>query len=486
MRQFLLPRLRDILFFALFSAAILLGPQMLNQDGDLPRHLTMGRFILQQAAIPTKDIFSYTVAGQPFAPHEWLADVIFYSLYHAFGLNGLVIFTASVLATLFTLIYNFGVSRTGLRIPVLILVGWGAAVSSLHWIVRPHILTMLFLAIWLILSDKLRTGESIHIWIFPILMTIWANTHGEFIAGFLVLIAYLAGWAWDFLFTHSSADFQIVKRLIIVLIFSFFSSLINPVGFRIWTTILGYVNNNYLVSHTNETNPPDFLQPKFLVLLAFIVFSIILLVLNRKKLNAGQVFLLAGFTVMSLTSARNVHLYGIVAPFVLASTISGLHNFPPVNGLENFLERIETQLKGVLWPLMTIICFSALVTFTPLGKVNRFDPGFFPVQAVTWLKQNPREGHMFNAFDWGGYLLFNLWPTSKVFIDSQTDVYGANFTRQYEQIVLMENGWQEILKTYQVSWIIIPPNWPLASFLHKQPSWQIIYQDGTSTIFEKK
>jgi hypothetical protein len=484
MKHYMLPRLQDILFLGIFAAAVLLGPRMLNMDGDFPRHLAMGRYVLQNGLPPNADIFSYTNSGKPFAPHEWLAGVLFYGVYSLFGLNGIVILAALLIAATFTIIYAHGVSRTGIRLPVFFLTVFGAAISSLHWIVRPHLFTMLFLATWLVLTERLRRGENVKLWLFPALMLLWVNLHGEFIAGFLVLGAYLAGWGCEFLFQRTETTIRQGIRLGLATGGSFLATLINPVGLRIWTTIIGYVNNSYLISHTNETNPPDFLQPKFLVLLVFLALSIFLLAVKKGQIPTGQAFLLAGFSAMSLMAARNVHLYGVAAPFVLATTLTGSLDVPLVKRFEALFENVENQLKGVAWPVAIILLFSVSLAFGPLGQVNRFDPAFYPVGAVNWLKANPQPGNMFNHFDWGGYLIFNLWPEKRVFIDSQTDVYGENFTRKYEQIITMKEDWQNILFEYDAQWAIIPPSWPLGAAL-KKAGWREVYRDETAIIYSR-
>lgn len=477
MRRYLLPRLQDILFLGLFAAAILLAPRMLNIDGDLPRHLAMGRYAWQHGLPPTTDLFSHTNSGKPFAPHEWLAGAIFYGIESVFGLNGLALLAAALLAATFTLIYASGLDRSGQRLPVLFVTIFGAAVSSLHWIVRPHLFTMLLLALWLTLVERLRVGKPVRLWLFPLLMVFWANLHGEFIAGFLVLGAALAGWGWEQLFQKNESLPGLGKKLGLVSVLSFFATLINPVGMRIWTTVLGYVNNSYLISHTNETQPPNFQEPGFLVLLALLAFSLFLLAIKKRPLAAGQGVLLAGFTAMSLLSARNVHLYGVVAPFVLVSTLAESRDFEPLGRLEMLIEQVESRLTGIFWPVAIFLFFGIQLAFSPL----RFDATFYPVQAVRWLKENPQPGEMFNAFDWGGYLIFNLWPEKRVFIDSQTDVYGEAFTRQYEQVITLGDGWQNILMENRVRWAILPPDWPLVQAL-QTAGWRTVYLDRTAIV----
>ncbi len=114
------------------------------------------------------------------------------------------------------------------------------------------------------------------------------------------------------------------------------------------------------------------------------------------------------------------------------------------------------------------------------GSENRFSPRMFPVQAVDWLEQNPLPGRMFNAFDWGGYLLWRLWPAHLTFIDSQTDVRG-DVSREYEKIITLSQNWQETLEKYDVQWAILPPDWPLTHALRAE-GWREVYRDETAVI----
>ncbi len=174
-------------------------------------------------------------------------------------------------------------------------------------------------------------------------MLLWNNIHGEFIAGFLVTGATLAGWIWEFIFDRTNADVKVGKQLGIVLLVITIVTLVNPVSFRALTTVTSWLGNDYLMSHTNETIPPNFAEPTFLVLLAFLVFSIFVLVIKRVKLPPRMGLILAGFSAMVLMSARNVHFYGIVAPFVLSGIFSNQHGILPLSRIELLLEKIENQ-----------------------------------------------------------------------------------------------------------------------------------------------
>jgi hypothetical protein len=478
------PSLRDILFISIFCAAILLGPRMLNMDGDLQRHLAIGKFVLQGNLPPVNDIFSHTRFGSPFAPHKWLSGVLFYISYFLFEEKGIVVLSGILIAATFSLIYSDNVERTQLRIPNFLLVTWGAAISSLHWISRPHLFTMLLLAVWLIWNEKLASGKKIPYWYFLIAMFLWNNLHGEFISGFLVTFACLAGWIFDFIFDRSETNLETGKRIGVVLAMITIVTILNPISFRAWATVTSWMSNDYLMSHTQETVPPNFLQAKFLVLLALIAFSIFLLAISRKKLPTRQAFILAGFSAMTLLSARNVHIYGVVAPFILISTLTTSRNIPLIKRFENLFADFENRLNGFVWPSISIFLGIVLLATPAIGRMQRFSPNFFPVQAVEWLQSHPQDGEMFNPFDWGGYLSFTLWPGKQVFIDSQGDVYGEALIREYEQVITLKTGWQGVLNKYHVDWALIPQKWPLVKALANE-GWQEIYSDETAIILRR-
>lgn len=475
-----LPQLRDVLFFAIFLAALALGPRMLNMDGDLPRHLLTGRFILETKTIPTVEPFAYPYEGRAYVSHEWLTDVIFYLIQNTFGLAGLIVLSAALLATTFSLIYSHASQQADLRLPVLLLVLIGAAVTSLNWIARPHLVSMFLLALWLVWTDKIARGENFPIWIFALTMILWSNLHGEFIAGMLVTLAYAFGWTMEFLFNRLHTDLQTGRRLWSVFLAAGVASLLNPATYHPYVTLIGFVNNDYLMSRMSEANPPDFSQPGFLVLLGSIALSILLLALNPKRMSAGQAFLLTGFTVMSLMAARNVHLYGVVAPFALAETLHGLSRLAEVRSVESVLRQMEARVKSMLWMIVTVIVFSVLILGTRVRNIYSFDPSFFPVDAVTWLESNPQQGRMFNDLNWGGYIAWRLWPAQKVFADSMADVTGE-VTREYETAITLTPGWENIFSRYDIRWAVLPRGSALVHSL-QAGGWELIYGDETTEI----
>ena len=484
-QTFILPRLQDILFVSIFIAALLMGPVMLNMDGDLPRHLVTGKLILTTKSIPATEPFAYPYQDEPFISHahDWVSDSAFYLIYRSAGLTGLALLSALLLSITFFALYSYMVKLTTLRLPMLFLVIWGAGATSLNWITRPYLFSMLLLTLWLIWLDKLNCGKKIQLWRFPLLMALWSNMHGEFIAGFLALLAYGAGWVWDFLFARERADKKAGRKLLFVTILSFFASLLNPAGISPWKTMLGFVNNSYLMSRMYEARQPDFSQPEFMVLLSLLAFSIFLLAIKKQRLSTGKAILLAGFSGMSLIAGRNIHLYGIVAPFVLAGVIEK-ENLPGMLiRFENNLSKIETTLRGVLWPVLAVVLCTIAFYATPVGQIYKFNDEMFPIKATEWLLQNPQSGKLFNDLNWGGYLAFHLWPAQKIFVDSMADTTGE-LTREYESVLTLTPQRNTILTKYQIEWAVIQTDSPLENAM-EQEGWTVLYQDQTASILRK-
>jgi hypothetical protein len=500
--RYLLPGFGDILWFGAFFGVIGLGPRMLNVDGDLGRHLTIGRYILDQGRVPLQDLFSHTLAGHPVTPHEWLAQVLFALAYRLSGLDGVVLVCALVISSAFWLVFcRSRRASQGLLFAVLAAILVMAA-SSLHWLTRPHLFTFLMLALWVNVLEDLRRGRLHRWWLLPFFMLVWANLHGAFIAGFVTWFVFGLGVAWDAFWRRfpkgEGLHGHFWRTYLLGGLLAFLATLVNPSGLGLWGTSLGYVGNRYLVSHTMEYLPPNFHDPStwpFLILIALLFF---VLGLQNRRVEGGQLFVVSAWLVMALYSARNVPLFAILAAPMLAG---GLNDWLRSNQhLSKFLAhfqdldlrllKTDISLRGFLWPVictaLVIGGFRSGIPMDFLRQGNTFDEQVFPIRAADWLADHPQKGEMFNYFPWGGYLLYRQWPVNRVFIDGQTDFYGEEFTRQYEQVISRSPGWQAVFEQYHVDWAILPPGESLSVELRSDPGWKTAYEDQTAIIFVRE
>ncbi|MBI3738954.1 MAG: hypothetical protein HY258_07900 [Chloroflexi bacterium] len=460
---------------------------MLNTDSDLGRHLTLGRIILETHQVPTHDVLSFTKSDQPRPPYEWFAQVLFALAFQLLNLDGVVLLTGFIIAATFLIVYADSVQRSNAHIVALALTAWAAIASSLHWLTRPHIFSFLFLSIWLYGLEKIRLKEKFPIWSFPALMLIWANTHGGFVFGFLAWLAYFAGWLWQIF--REQDDWVDGKRLLLIGGTSLIASILTLDLWHNWEAVL---NNRsaFILSRTVETMPPNFRLSSIWPFAGLLALTAVLAMLNRKKIEACHIFLLAGLGAMSLAVARNIPLFVIATTPILAKWMRQI--FDKKNNwtnLEDGFAKIDSGLKGFLWPIVVLIAASGFLIFHKMetqAPLFQFDPQVFPVQAMDWVETHPIQGNMFNDFNWGGYLLYRLWPNQRVFLDSQSDFYGENFMRQYEEIYVGGKDWDAELAQFNVDWIIVPREAGLARVVRTSTSWQIVYEDPIAVIFVRR
>lgn len=500
--QHLLPTFANLVWMLVFFIVLISGPRLMNADGDLGRHLTIGRYILEHAEIPLRDIFSHTMAGQPVTPHEWLAQVIFALADKLLGLNGVILVCALIIATTFRFIFVQARKESKTLAAALFAVLLAMPASAMHWLSRPHLFTFLLLAVWMTALQQLRRGKVKRWWVLPALMLVWANLHGAFIAGFAAWMIYGVGVLWDSLNRNHPEGEALHPRFWCYYLLggaaAFLVSLINPSGPGLWKTSLGYIGNDYLVGHTVEYMSPNFHNANFWPFLIFIALLFVLVGLSKKRVESGLLFTAAAWLVMGLYSGRNIPLFVVAAAPLLAQGLDELilgitdrfKFLVRLRDMDARIQKVDAGLKGYFWPILSVtvavICFLTGVRFDAGKTGNVFDAQVFPVEAVNWLQEHPQKGEMFNSFTWGGYLLYRLWPEKQVFIDGQTDFYGEALSREYTQVMNAAEGWQSILENYHVEWAILPSKDSIVLALKSDTEWESVYSDATAVILRRK
>jgi len=498
----ILPTFGHLMFLAGLIAILLYGRIIMNVDGDLALHLNVGEYILNTGKIPLQDIFSHTMAGQPVMQHEWLSTIIFAFLKRVFAFNGIIVLCALLIATTLLLLFKQLRNDHQLLLPTIIAVLFVLVNSIIHWLARPHLFTFLMLTLWMITMENFAKGKFHLWWVLPVLMLVWVNLHGGFFIGFVTWFTYGFGIGWDALFNRFPKEMnppkQFWKFYILGGIGSFLTSLINPSGIDLWGRIIHHVGNKYLADTTQEFQSPNFHNRGTWTFLVSIALLLLIIGLSKKRIKASRLFNVILWLILALYSVRNIPLFAIITAPLLGACLSDLlsnsaskPNFLTyIKNLDRRLSVLDKQLKGTLWTgisiLIIVLVLSSGLNFDITKQGYAFDPEVFPIDAVSWLQENPQEGNMFNNYKWGGYLQLNLWPEEKVFVDSKADFYGEQFIRQYRQVMFLEEGWEQVLDQYEVSWAIIPADEPVSKALEEELGWNIIYEDDTAVILRRQ
>jgi hypothetical protein len=119
------------------------------------------------------------------------------------------------------------------------------------------------------------------------------------------------------------------------------------------------------------------------------------------------------------------------------------------------------------------------------------DADFFPRHAAEFLRQNHQAGRLYNLYNWGGYLMWNV-PDRPVFIDGRAHaVYPAAFYRENYTVHFAEQGWEDVFDRWGVDLILWPASEAaegtaladLVEALDASVDWTLVYDDGQAAVF---
>ena len=275
-------------------------------------------------------------------------------------------------------------------------------------------------------------------------------------------------------------------------ILSLFATFLSPSGIKIWGAIASLGSNTYITSRIPEYQSANFHMPETWPFILLLMLTIIGFARNTNKTSWTHILLAVSFAAIALYTSRMIPSFAIIAVPIAASSLSNWVNLEFADSrfmsIEKNISKINASSDGAIWLFVIFITIASLFqsgkAIDPQGKGNIFDERFFPVGAVTWLNSHPQQGHVFNEFDWGGYLLLKLMPRQQIFMDGHTHIYGEALTREYETVVTQGNDWKKILDKYQTEWAIVRVNSAIARGLEGE-QWKTIYQDDTTTILRK-
>ena len=503
-----MPSIADLIFVALLGVLVFtpLSVRLLG-DAGIGWHIRTGQQILATHAIPRVDSFSSTMAGKPWFAWEWLYDVVVGELESHLGLNGVVWLTAVIIAAVFAWMLRLLIARGTNVLAAVVLVLLAVAASMIHFLARPHVVSWLFTVAWFWISDSSERSRSDdsggsrsrRLWLLPAMMLIWANVHGGFLVGFVLLAIFWLGdvWAWlgakperieDLLVKMNAASRA--RQLAWVGLLSAAASLVNPYGWKLYSHVYSYLSNRFLMDHIEEFQSPNFhgaAQKCFLLLL---LFATAVLALRGRELRASQ-----GLTVMfavyaGLYASRNIP----VASVLLVMTLGPL--IVTTGGPHGFFRRmatVEAGQRGHFWPILAVI-----LTFAIAANVGRagsassslmnahFDLRRMPVDAVNYLEKNNVEGPVLSPDYWGGYLIYRLYPDVRVVADDRHDLYGEEFFKSYLKLIHVEPGWEDFLREHPALCLLLPRQSALADRLLTDGKWKTIYADDTAIAFVRK
>jgi hypothetical protein len=485
------PSLADVIFMLVAVIVPLIGHRsFFGSDGDLARHLRLGEWMLQERALLLADNFSFTRAGDPFLPFEWGSQVVFALVHRAGGLPAVAVLAGLLIASTYALVAVFLRNR-GVDPAFLMLATLLAAVNGkLHWLARPHLFTFVGVALLLFLLE----GRTRRVWLFAPLFVVWANLHGGFVFGWILIGLYLVGSIGEALFGSERESWKPrVAYYAKALGVSVAACVVNPFGFNLLVHVADFVGGStFIKRYTEEFASPDFYELEAKVFLATMLALVGALAVAGRRPTFPRLLVILACVGFALLHRRNIAIFGLVALPLAALHLDAVWRTLRVPGLARVRRVVAEGDSGSIVGLWGVPVAVAMILLALSGGVvrgatllpSRFDPTVFPVEAVDRARAAQLEGRMYHSFIWGGYVLY-AWPEQKVFIDGGTDFYGAELMSAHMAVESLLPGWREALQRWDISLVLIPPHWSLAHELSREAGWSIWHCDETSVLLRR-
>jgi hypothetical protein len=484
-------------FVGLFAVAA--GLIVPIADIDLWWHLATGRHLMQTGQFLSEDPFS--IAGTQISPERelilngyWLSQILFYGIYRAFDLMGIVFLRAALLLVPPVAALVFGWRRAPWS-PVVVLLsllcGWAMlGVSG----IRPNHLTVAFVPLLFILLESVgyaaeRQGAGYSLrkaWLLPPFMLVWANLHGGFLAGIAIIFLFVLSETVTQ--AYQKGPLKPVLHLWGIALVSVLATLLSPVGVQIYIQFLSS-SSEFVVQRTSEYLSPFTLaqQGVFIYWPYFILLAVSLSVvaLTRFRMSTTKLLLIFALIIVSLTAFRYAPLFVGGAVMLMMSDVQRL--------FDKAKEVIRLPIMIATISLALFLTFHVVSGFSQgIGRLSNgaVDLARFPVAAVDFLEKQNLSGVFFNHMNWGGYLAWRQLPGSKSFIDGRS--LNLPLLHAYTRVLWLPDEAQKILDEHNVDLIMVPRLNPftgelyaLTDFFWKSPEWRLVYRDRLAMILTR-
>ena len=451
---------------------VLIRPQLLA-DGDTGWHIAAGQWMLRHSQVPVKDIFSYTAADQSWTAHEWLADVLMAIGYSAGGWWGVLLLYASAMAVLVGIL-AFHTRRWLDPWGATFLIVWMVAGTMPFILARPHVLAWIPLALWTVLLLRARETDGPPSIFAVAIMVLWANLHGSFIFG-LLLIAPFAAEA--FFAAPAIRRSAVLGRWTVFAGAALVACLVTPFGLSGLLFPFELMATPALVL-VAEWMPSDFSSVG--------IFEVLLLtglaasLWFGLRLPAWRLAIVIGLLHMALSHVRHQAIFTIVTGLIVAAPLAqALSQEAPRFTLREAI-RSHRREAVTLGAMMLLVALGFSV-YRMTQSESRFDSENVPLTALAHVTPEMKRSRAFNQYSFGGSLALAGIP---VFIDGRVDMYGNDTFQEYLDIVGGRDAasWDNAQRRWQIGWTILSPGAPLTVVLDGDPRWHRVYEDQWAVI----
>ena len=452
-------------------AVMAFDPRVLN-DGDTYWHLAAGQWMLSHGQVLQRDVFSYTFAGRPWCAQEWLSEVLMALAFRAGGWGGLlVLYATSVAAATGLLAERLKRSLSGLPLAATLLLALACSASNAF--VRPHMLVLPVTVVWICELLAARDADRGPRWFLVPLMLLWANLHGSFVFGFLLMAPFALEALVEAQRQAPRGWLKAVRQWAPVGLACAAAALLTPNG---WEGVLHPFRTMTMgtLNAISEWQPANFSRPGPLEITLLLTLFV---GLGRGvRVPPLRLALLLFVLHMALQHGRHQMMLAIVAPLVLAAPLGEALGQPSA-------PQPGPQVRGrFAWPAFAALALM-LAAVRLAGPPAQADAEVAPLAALAHVPPALAARPVINSYDFGGALMLK---GMKPFIDGREDLYGEAFTERFMAIRAGDHpSLAAAVRQYGVAWTLLQPGEPLVAVLDATPGWRRLYSDRYAVVHER-
>ena len=479
---------------ALVLFAIVIADAMRGASTDLWGHIRFGQLIASQGHLIPHAQFAYSFPppGPRWIDHEWLAQVIMALCYDAGGVVGLKLMKFACTAAVIILVAR-AIAEADAPVAIQFAVLMMTALVLLPQMqFRPQLFTFVLLAALVLVLARDSYSQRATSWLVAILFVPWANLHGGFIVGIVVLATYTV--TIGVVDVWRQAGWSRPLRLALITIASALATLVNPYGAGVWRVLAETFRTPLTMHRISEYQPllsllrsahssgaPIFPLICFLGILGALAIAVIIAPCPDDLGLVAASFVLS---VGSFYAVRNVALAATIAAVPLSrhAGLASTKFFAGVTSSPETSAPIARPVRLAIHGAVAILAISLAVRtglFSPTMAAN----GNEPAGAVAFMAAHHLDGNVLCAYRWGVYVIWHEAPDSRVFIDS----FELMYPRQVQGDFLAFNdagpGATRALDAYPTDFVLVPTGSPAYSLMMAQAGWRLIYRDPVSTLF---
>jgi hypothetical protein len=521
-----------------FSLLFLITVPMLTKifTSDFGTHIALGREIIRTMSVPDMEFLNYPSLGVSNPNGEWGFQAVLYLVFSVGGVYGVSLLCWVVVFGIFLFIHRASVLRGADPVIAVVAIFAFSGFLRIRIQPRPEIFTYLFtaLSIWLF-SEYFFGKRKKLVYLFPPMVLIWANMHPTYLMGFLLCGAFftdgLARSAWKREFRWDRLRTWVFPPLLVGVAGLILCGL-NPHGYDAILAPLHLISRGASEGGSSVLMSISELTPVkgtgfYVYYKAAIVFAAVSLLLGAvgRRIYFLDLFFFAIAFKGAWDSARAVSMMGLFLSPGISLHLTGFiawigersarkvalqerkkaKEAVKKTSRKKATGRIEpgTQEKAgarlsrvsvgivalTVVPLLVLGVVTMSFSFQQLEYGVGLTEHKFSLPAAEFLRKNPIPGNMFNFFDVGGFLDWQLYPQALTFIDGRT--YNADVFMEHQMVTGAMQGWENVFQKYGVTYVVTKTmdssGWvlPIIQTLTNDSNWVLVFADGLFVIFVK-